>query len=32
MYLRHEDLKASNDDIREFMKATLPDKKTPAKY
>ncbi|GAA5141909.1 S10 family peptidase [Thalassotalea piscium] len=32
MYLRYEDLKASNQDIREFMQATLPDKGTPAKY
>ena len=32
MYLRYEDLKASNQDIREFIKATLPDTKTPAKY
>ncbi|XQW86725.1 S10 family peptidase [Thalassotalea piscium] len=32
MYLRYQDLKAANQDIREFMKATLPDKTTPAKY
>jgi len=32
MYLRHEDLKASNDDIRVFIKATLPNKNTAAKY
>ena len=32
MYLRQEDLKLSNDDIRQFMKATLPNKNTPAKY
>jgi carboxypeptidase C (cathepsin A) len=32
MYLRHEDLKSSNQDIRAFIKATLPNKNTPAKY
>ena len=32
MYLRHEDLKSANEDIRDFIKATLPDSKTPAKY
>jgi carboxypeptidase C (cathepsin A) len=32
MYLRHEDLKTSNDDIREFMKQTLPNNKQAAKY
>ena len=30
MYLRREDLKNSNDDIREFIKKTIPSK--PAKY
>ncbi|MCH7403521.1 S10 family peptidase [Belliella kenyensis] len=32
MYLRAEDLKTSNDDIREFIKKTIPEKGTPAKY
>jgi carboxypeptidase C (cathepsin A) len=32
MYLRSEDLKSSNQDIREFIKATLPSKTTAAKY
>ena len=32
MYLRHEDLKSSNEDIREFMKKTLPNSKQAAKY
>lgn len=32
MYLRYEDLKAANDDIRDFMKATLPAKDKAAKY
>ncbi|MDO6446742.1 carboxypeptidase [Colwellia sp. 1_MG-2023] len=32
MYLRHEDLKTSNDDIRTFMKNTLPSKTQAAKY
>lgn len=32
MYLRAEDLKTSNDDIREFIKNTLPGKDVPAKY
>jgi len=32
MYLRHEDLKAANDDIRDFIKATLPNRTTAAKY
>lgn len=32
MYLRHEDLRMANQDIRQFIKATLPNKKTPAKY
>ena len=30
MYLRREDLKNSNDDIREFIKNTIPT--APAKY
>jgi len=32
MYLRHEDLKQSNQDLREFISNTLVDKTTPAKY
>jgi len=32
MYLRHEDLKSSNDDIRSFIKRSLPAKNSPAKY
>jgi len=32
MYLRQQDLKTANDDIRHFISKTLPDKKTPAKY
>lgn len=32
MYLRHEDLKSANDDIRTFIKSTLPNSTTPAKY
>lgn len=32
MYLRAEDLKNANDDIREFIKNTLPGKGVPAKY
>ena len=32
MYLRHDDLKTSNNDIREFMKSTLPNSKQAAKY
>lgn len=31
MYLRREDLKQSNDDIREFIKRTMPAKGQPAK-
>lgn len=31
MYLRAEDLKTSNDDIREFIKNSLPGKNVPAK-
>ncbi|EOZ98717.1 Carboxypeptidase-related protein [Indibacter alkaliphilus LW1] len=32
MYLRAEDLKNANDDIREFIKNSLPEKDEPAKY
>ncbi|WP_293749163.1 carboxypeptidase [uncultured Paraglaciecola sp.] len=32
MYLRREDLKTSNDDIRHFMEKTLPNKEQAAKY
>jgi carboxypeptidase C (cathepsin A) len=32
MYLRREDLKTSNDDIRNFMNKTLPNKNQAAKY
>ncbi|WP_371187944.1 S10 family peptidase [Thalassotalea maritima] len=32
MYLRHEDLKQSNQDLREFIEATLVAKDKPAKY
>ena len=32
MYLRAEDLKTSNDDIREFIKNSLPANDVPAKY
>jgi carboxypeptidase C (cathepsin A) len=32
MYLRYEDLKAANDDIRQFIKASLPNNKQAAKY
>ncbi|WP_241242421.1 carboxypeptidase [Thalassotalea sp. G2M2-11] len=32
MYLRQQDLKAANEDIRTFMKASLPSQQTPAKY
>ena len=32
MYLRSEDLKLANQDIREFIKATLPNNNQPAKY
>ncbi len=31
MYLRHEDLKTANDDLRQFISSTLP-KDKPAKY
>lgn len=32
MYLRYEDLKTSNDDLREFIKNSTPPAGTPAKY
>jgi hypothetical protein len=32
MYLRKSDLETSNDDLREFIKNTLPKKGQPAKY
>lgn len=32
MYLRTEDLKTANNDIREFIKQSLPEKGAPAKY
>lgn len=32
MYLRKEDLKLANDDIRQFIQASLPDKAEAAKY
>lgn len=32
MYLRHEDLETANNDIREFIKASLPGKNEAAKY
>ena len=32
MYLRAEDLKQANDDIRAFIEKTLPGKGVPAKY
>jgi carboxypeptidase C (cathepsin A) len=32
MYLRRDDLKQSNQDIREFIKQSLPAKNEPAKY
>mgnify|MGYP000651592118 FL=1 len=32
MYLRYQDLQSANQDIRDFMQATLPNKNTPAKY
>ena len=32
MYLRQQDLKTANDDIRQFISKTLPGKNTPAKY
>lgn len=32
MYLRSEDLRTANDDIREFIKDSIPEEGTPAKY
>jgi hypothetical protein len=32
MYLRHEDLVAGNEDIRQFIQASLPKAGQPAKY
>ncbi|WKN31084.1 carboxypeptidase [Porifericola rhodea] len=32
MYLRQEDLQKANEDIREFIKATLPQNRKPARY
>lgn len=32
MYLRQEDLKTANEDIREFIKKSIPEKGKPAKY
>ncbi|MBK9510525.1 MAG: carboxypeptidase, partial [Cytophagaceae bacterium] len=32
MYLRKEDLKKGNDDIREFIKNSTPGAKVPAKF
>ncbi len=32
MYLRHEDLKKSNNDLRDFIKASIPSKGKAAKY
>lgn len=32
MYLRYQDLQSANQDIRDFMQATLPNKNSPAKY
>jgi carboxypeptidase C (cathepsin A) len=32
MYLRSEDLATSNEDIREFIEASIPEEGTPAKY
>ncbi|HER40389.1 MAG TPA: carboxypeptidase, partial [Salinimicrobium catena] len=32
MYLRREDLKSANDDLREFILATIPEPGEPAKY
>lgn len=32
MYLRYEDLKLSNDDLRQFILSTLPTPEQPAKY
>lgn len=32
MYLRHEDLRLSNNDVRGFIQTTLPAENTPARY
>ena len=32
MYLRTEDLETSNEDIREFIRNSLPEEGAPAKY
>ena len=32
MYLRHEDLKTANDDIRDFIRKTMPAAGQAAKY
>jgi hypothetical protein len=32
MYLRSEDLATSNEDIRTFIEASIPDEGMPAKY
>jgi hypothetical protein len=32
MYLRSEDLATSNEDIRTFIEASIPDEGTPARY
>ncbi|MGM0545186.1 MAG: S10 family peptidase [Bacteroidota bacterium] len=32
MYLRNEDLKTSNEDIRQFIRESIPEEGTPAKY
>ena len=32
MYLRHEDLESANNDIRDFIKASLPGQNEAAKY
>jgi hypothetical protein len=32
MYLRKEDLKTANEDIREFIEQSIPEKGKPAKY
>jgi hypothetical protein len=32
MYLRKDDLEKGNEDIREFIKKSLPGKGVPAKY
>ena len=32
MYLRHDDLKQSNQDLRQFINSTLPTEQQAAKY